>query len=59
MEIKYTIQGLLVYVTIATYLLAFVTTILRQKKIGHAIYLIGFAIAVCSFGYRWYFYVSA
>ena len=54
MEIKYTIQGLLVYITIAAYLLAFVTTILRRPKAGHIIYLLGFAIAVYSFGYRWY-----
>ena len=54
MEIKYTIQGLLVYMTIAAYLLAFVITILRRHKLGHIIYLLGFAIAVCSFGYRWY-----
>jgi len=54
MEIKYTIQGLLVYMTIATYLLAFVVTILRRQKVGHFIYLLGSAIAVFSFGYRWY-----
>jgi ABC-type transport system involved in cytochrome c biogenesis permease subunit len=54
MEIKYTIQGLLVYMTIAAYLLAFVITILRRPKVGHIIYLLGFAIAVCSFGYRGY-----
>jgi cytochrome c-type biogenesis protein CcsB len=54
MEIKYTIQGLLVYMTIAAYLLAFVTTVLRRPKVGHTLYLFGFAIAVCAFGYRWY-----
>ena len=54
MEIKYTIQGLLIYMTIAAYLLAFVTTLLRRPKSGHFLYLLGFAIAVCSFGYRWY-----
>jgi ABC-type transport system involved in cytochrome c biogenesis permease subunit len=54
MAIKYTIQGLLVYMTIAAYLLAFVITILRRPKVGHAIYLAGFAIAICAFGYRWY-----
>ena len=54
MEIKYTIQGLLVYMTIGVYLLAFVTTILRRPKAGHILCLLGFAIAVCSFGYRWY-----
>ena len=34
MAIKYTIQGLLVYMTIAAYLLAFVITIFRQPKVG-------------------------
>jgi ABC-type transport system involved in cytochrome c biogenesis permease subunit len=54
MEIKYTIQGLLVYLTMAAYWLAFVTMVLRRPKAGHLIYLLGFVIAVCSFGYRWY-----
>jgi ABC-type transport system involved in cytochrome c biogenesis permease subunit len=54
MAIKYTIQGLLVYMTIAAYVLAFVVTLLRRPKAGHAIYLLGFAVAIVSFGYRWY-----
>jgi len=54
MEIKYTIQGLLIYVAMAAYVAAFVTTLLRRPKAGHTIYLLGFVIAVCSFGYRWY-----
>jgi len=54
MEIKYTIQGLLVYITIAAYVAAFVTTLLRRPKAGHVLYLIGFAVAVVSYGYRWY-----
>ncbi len=54
MAIKYTIQGLLVYITMAAYLLAFFVTLLRQRKVGHAIYFFGFAIAVVSYGYRWY-----
>lgn len=53
MAIKYTIQGLLVYSTMAAYLLAFVITLFQRPKAGHAIYLIGFVIAVVSFGYRW------
>lgn len=53
MAIKYTIQGLLVYSTMAAYLLAFVVTMLRRPKAGHAIYLIGFVIAVVSYCYRW------
>jgi len=54
MEIKYTIQGLLIYVTIAVYLLAFLATLLRRPKTGHILYLLGFITAVLSFGYRWY-----
>ena len=54
MEIKYTIQGLLIYVTIAAYLLAFLTTLLRRPKTGHILYLLGFIAAALSFGYRWY-----
>ena len=54
MEIKYTIQGLLVYIAIAAYLLAFVTSLLRQPKAGHALYLFGFAVTVVAYGYRWY-----
>ena len=54
MEIKHTIQGYLVYSTMAAYLLALIVTLLRRSKAGHAIYLLGFAIAVVSYGYRWY-----
>ncbi|MFH1882451.1 MAG: cytochrome c biogenesis protein CcsA [Planctomycetota bacterium] len=54
MEIKYTIQGLLIYANIIAYLCAFVTSLLRRRKIGHILYLFGFAIAVFAFGYRWY-----
>jgi len=54
MEIKYTIQGLLIYIAIAAYVLAFVTTLLRRRKIAHLLYIFGSVIAVLSFGYRWY-----
>lgn len=54
MEIKYTIQGLLIYVAIAAYLLALLTTLLRRPKAGHILYIFGFAVAVLAFGYRWY-----
>ncbi len=54
MEIKYTIQGLLIYANIIAYLCAFVTSLLHRRKTGHILYLFGFAIAVFSFGYRWY-----
>ena len=54
MEIKYTTQGYLIYATMAAYLLAFVVSLLRRPKAGHVLYLIGFAVAVVSYGYRWY-----
>src|SRR3972149_6105023 len=55
MEIKYTIQGLLIYAAIAAYALAFITTLLRREKVGHLLYLFGFIIAFCAFFYRWYY----
>jgi len=54
MEIKYTIQGLLIYAAIAAYVLAFVTSLLQCRKAGHILYIFGFIIAVLAFGYRWY-----
>jgi ABC-type transport system involved in cytochrome c biogenesis permease subunit len=54
MEIKYTVQGLLIYLAMSTYLLALVTTLLKYRKAGHLLYVLGFAITVCSFVYRWY-----
>lgn len=54
MEIKYTIQGLLIYAAIAAYIFAFVTTLLRCRKAGDILYLFGFLVACLGFGYRWY-----
>ena len=54
MEIKYTIQGLLIYLTIAAYIAAFVATLLRRARVGHVLFLAGFALSVVSYGYRWY-----
>ena len=54
MEIKYTIQGILIYAAIGAYVLAFVTSLLRCRKAGHVLYIFGFIIAVFAFGYRWY-----
>jgi ABC-type transport system involved in cytochrome c biogenesis permease subunit len=54
MEIKYTTQGLLIYIAIAAYLLAFLTALLRCAKAGNILYIFGFTVAVLAFGYRWY-----
>ncbi len=53
MEIKYTIQGLLIYVTMAAYLLAFVTTLARRVRAGRVLFLAGFVLATFAFVYRW------
>ena len=53
MEIKYTIQGLLIYVAVGTYLVAFLTVLLRRPQIAQLLYLLGFMAAVLSFAYRW------
>jgi ABC-type transport system involved in cytochrome c biogenesis permease subunit len=53
MAIKYTIQGLLIYTTIAFYALAFIPTVAGLRKIGRAVFFIGFLIAAASVAYRW------
>ncbi|MHC4118811.1 MAG: cytochrome c biogenesis protein CcsA [Planctomycetota bacterium] len=54
MEIKQTFQGLLIYITMAVYLQAFIISLLGRRKVGHVLYLIGSVIAAFSWGYRWY-----
>ena len=54
MEIKYTIQGLLIYATMAAYLLAFIMTAAKQARSGRVLFFVGFLLAVISYGYRWY-----
>ncbi|MFH1370529.1 MAG: cytochrome c biogenesis protein CcsA [Planctomycetota bacterium] len=53
MAVKYTIQGLLIYASLAAYLLAFVAVLLRQRKIGRVIFMIGFLIGCIGVAYRW------
>jgi len=53
MEIKYTIQGLLIYAATAGYLLAFIVTLLRRPKAGHILFLAGFLIGCVALAYRW------
>src|SRR4030042_1628945 len=54
MEIKYTIQGLLIYAAMAMYLFAMLATLLRRPKAGRFLAIFGFAAAALAFGYRWY-----
>lgn len=53
-NINYSVQGLLIYTAITTYLVAFLTGILRRKRMAECFYLSGFVIAVIAFAYRWY-----
>ena len=49
MEIKYTTQGLLIYISIGCYLLALLVSLLRRPKTGHLLYILGFVTAVLAF----------
>jgi len=53
MAVKYTLQGLLVYLTMGAYLLALVATIARRKKAGQGLFFLGFCLALATYGYRW------
>jgi ABC-type transport system involved in cytochrome c biogenesis permease subunit len=54
MAINYSVQGLLIYIAITTYLVAFLTSILRRKRVAECFYQSGFVVAVIAFAYRWY-----
>lgn len=54
MTIKYTFMGLLIYLAIAEYLLAFLLTIGCCKRMGQIIYRMGFVVTAVAFAYRWY-----
>ena len=53
MAIKYTLQGLLIYLTIAAYCLAFLASVFGKRKAGQVFFLAGFIVAVVGFAYRW------
>jgi ABC-type transport system involved in cytochrome c biogenesis permease subunit len=50
MAVKFTIQGLLIYASIAAYLLAFAAT---QRKMGTVTYFLGFLVGCAAVAYRW------
>jgi ABC-type transport system involved in cytochrome c biogenesis permease subunit len=53
MEIKQSIQGLLIYITMVAYLQAFIVSLVRRREVVP--YLIGVAFAVVAYGYYWYY----
>lgn len=54
MGIKYTTQGLLIYIAFGLYVLAFLAALIRLRKTAQAIFFIGFTAAVLAYGCRWY-----
>jgi ABC-type transport system involved in cytochrome c biogenesis permease subunit len=52
MSVKFTILGYLIYAAMTGYLLAFITTVLKQKHLGKVLYAIGFLFAVAALIYR-------
>lgn len=52
MEIKYTVQGLLIYVTIGLYVLTFVLATMKHRKASLAVYGLSFLAAIASLVYR-------
>jgi len=52
MEIKYTTLGLLIYLAMGGYLLAFAATVLKQKRVGNILYFLGFIFALTALIYR-------
>ena len=53
MAIKYTIQGLLIYITMAVYLLGFATMLAGRRRAGQGLFVVGFLVAAAAFAYRW------
>ena len=53
MEIKLTIQGLLIYGAMAAYLVSFLAFLARSGKAGRGLYVTGFGLALAAFIYRW------
>jgi len=51
--VKFTLQGLLIYITMGAFLISFALTLARMKKASLASCLAGFAAAIVSYGYRW------
>jgi len=53
MEIKYTLQGLLIYLAMAACMSAFIVSIFRRHKTGNYMFITGFILTVAAYIYRW------
>lgn len=54
MEIKYTLQGLLIYSGMLLYLLGIIAALTKKLKIAKLIFSLGFIVSTVSIAYRWY-----
>lgn len=52
MELKLTLQGLLIYIPLWLYLLAAVVTLVRKRRLGLTLYGLGFLVALAAYIYR-------
>ncbi len=53
MAVKFTALGFLIYAAMLVYLLAFIASLLRMKRFGKGLYVLGFVLAAAAFVYRW------
>lgn len=54
MEIKYNLQGYLVYMAMAAYLPALLATLMRRPRLGRAFFAAGFIATLAALAWRWY-----
>jgi ABC-type transport system involved in cytochrome c biogenesis permease subunit len=54
MEIKFDIQGLLIYTAMSAYILALSAGMRGRAKVGQRLFALGFVVTVCAFSYRCY-----
>jgi len=54
MAIKYTFEGLLIYLIIAAYFSAFLAAVSGKRRAAMGLYLTGFIVAAIAVAYRWY-----
>ncbi len=54
MAVKLSIEGILIYCTMAAYLAAAVALMFKRNRLGWTVYALGFAAATAAFVFRWH-----
>lgn len=54
MELKTTLQGILIYIVMGWYLTGMAFSLLKMKKAGQFFFAVGFVTACVAYAYRWY-----